>query len=411
MDASSPADPEAAARVAVAAAHRAEWAAVVAATARLTGDLDLAEECAQEAFARAVEVWPGRGIPDRPGAWLTTVAANRARDLLRRQSALRRRLPLLIPEDAGDDTPAWRSDDRLRLIFTCCHPALAREARVALTLRLVCGVSTHDIGAAFLVGESAMAARITRAKKKIATARIPFRVPETEELAERVSTVCEVLYLVFTVGHAPPSGSAAVRADLVDEAVALTRMLRELLPEDRSVAGLLALMLLIDARRATREDLLADQDRSRWDRELIGEGLAHLAVAAQGAPDRYAISAAIAAEHVRAPTWGETDWDRIVRLYASLSAVWPSPVVTLNGAVAAGMRDGPAAGLAAIDAVAADPALARYPYLPAARAAFLMDLGRWSEAADAYAEAALRAGSEAERRRLDAQRSRALAAL
>ena len=399
--------PAAKVRAALAETHRAEWAAVVAATARLTGDLDLAEECAQEAFARAVEVWPGRGIPDRPGAWLTTVAANRARDVLRRDAALRRRLPLLVREDPTDDGATWHSDDRLRLIFTCCHPALAREAQVALTLRLVCGVSTGDIAAAFLVSESAMAARVTRAKRKIATARIPFRVPDAWELPERVAVVCDVLYLVFTVGHAPPSGDAVVRADLVDEAIALTRLLRELLPADRSVAGLLALMLLIDARRDTRDELLADQDRSKWDRTLIDEGISLLATASAGAVDRYAISAAIAAEHAQAPSWGDTDWARIADLYLLLAQAWQSPVVALNSAVAVGMRDGPEAGLAAVDAVAADPALVRYPYLPAARAAFLMDLGRWGEAADAYADAALLAGSEAERQRLREQAARA----
>jgi len=405
--AGSSTDPAVQVGVALADAHRTEWAAVVAATARLTGDLDLAEECAQEAFARAVDLWPTRGIPDRPGAWLTMVAANRARDVLRREAALRRRLPLLVREDVTDDGGSWHSDDRLRLIFTCCHPALAREAQVALTLRLVCGVSTADIAAAFLVGESAMAARVTRAKRKIATARIPFRVPDAWELGERVGVVCDVLYLVFTVGHAPPSGDAVVRTDLVEEAIALTRMLRGQLPADRSVAGLLALMLLIDARRDTRDELLADQDRSRWDRALIDEGLGLLATASAGAVDRYAISAAIAAVHAQAPTWGDTDWTRIADLYRLLAQAWQSPVVALNSAVAVGMRDGPAAGLAAVDAVGADPALVRYPYLPAARAAFLMELGRWAEAADAYAEAARLAGSEAERRRLRQQTARA----
>ncbi|GAA5209133.1 RNA polymerase sigma factor [Microbacterium kyungheense] len=384
-------------------AHREEWAAVVATTARLTGDLDLAEESAQEAFARAVEVWPVRGIPDRPGAWLTTVAANRARDELRRRTALRRRLPLLVREDPPDDEASWHADDRLRLVFTCCHPALAKEAQVALTLRLVCGVSTGDIAAAFLVSEPTMAARVTRAKRKIAAARIPFRVPDAAELPARVDVVCDVLYLVFTVGHAPPSGDAVVRADLVDEAIALTRMLHGLLPKNRAVTGLLALMLLTDARRGTRDDLLPDQDRARWDRALIDEGLALLAEATAGSADRYAISAAIAAVHAQAPTWPDTDWARIVELYGLLDRTWPSPVVALNGAVALGMRDGAAAGLAAVDEVATDPVLDRYPYLPAARAAFLGELGRWDEAADAYAAAAALAGSAAERGRLEAQ--------
>ena len=300
--------------------------------------------------------------------------------------------------------------DRLRLIFTCCHPALAREAQVALTLRLVCGVSTGDIAAAFLVGESAMAARVTRAKRKIATARIPFRVPDAWELPERVAVVCEVLYLVFTVGHAPPSGDAVVRADLVDEAIALTRMLRGLLPADRSVAGLLALMLLIDARRGTRDELLADQDRSRWDRALIDEGLA---LAGDGARrERWTAtrSRPRSPPCTRRRRRGATPTGRGSPTSTGCSAhAWQSPVVALNSAVAVGMRDGPAAGLAAVDAVAADPALVRYPYLPAARAAFLMDLGRWGEAAEAYADAARLAGSEAERQRLEEQTARARA--
>ncbi|MBD3940821.1 RNA polymerase sigma factor [Microbacterium sp. NEAU-LLC] len=403
MDAVTPPIPVDDALTVLAAAHREEWAAVVASTARLTGDLDLAEECTQEAFARAVEGWPDRGIPDRPGAWLTTVAANRARDVLRREAALRRRLPLLVTETEAETEVSWYPDDRLRLIFTCCHPAIAREAQVALTLRLVCGVSTGDIAAAFLVPETTMAARITRAKRKIAAARIPFRIPGPEELPARVSVVCEVLHLVFTVGHAPPSGEAIVRADLVDEAIALTRLVHGLLPADRAVTGLLSLMLLTDARRDTRDELLPFQDRSRWDGALIDEGLELLAAATAGPVDRYALAAAIASVHAQAPTWDDTDWARIVDLYGLLARAWPSPVVALNGAVAIGMRDGPAAGLAAVDAVAREPALQRYAYLPAARASFLADLGRWGEAADAYAEAASLAGTLAERERLQAQ--------
>ncbi|MBW9093948.1 RNA polymerase sigma factor [Microbacterium jejuense] len=409
MDAARGGDRSAAVPAALSRAHREEWAAVVAATARLTGDLDLAEECTQEAFTRAVEVWPVRGIPDRPGAWLTTVAANRARDVLRREAALRRRLPLLVAEPPAEDETAWHADDRLRLIFTCCHPALAREAQVALTLRLVCGVSTGDIAAAFLVGEPTMAARITRAKRKIAAARIPFRIPDAHELPSRVSVVCDVLHLVFTVGHAPPSGETVVRADVVDEAIALTRMVHDLLPADRSVTGLLALMLLTDARRETRDELLPAQDRTRWDRTLIDEGLALLAQAADGPVDQYALAAAIAAVHAQAPTWADTDWTRIVDLYGLLARIWPSPVVALNRAVALGMRDGAAAGLAAVDAVAAEPALQRYPYLPAARASFLSQLGRWNEAADAYADAAELAGTLAERQRMQERTAEARA--
>lgn len=392
--------PDAEVSAAIAAAHRDEWGAVVAATARLAGDLDLAEECTQEAFARAVEVWPERGIPDRPGGWLTTVAANHARDLLRRHAALRRRLPLLVRDEAIEDDAAWGGDDRLRLIFLCCHPALAREAQVALTLRLVCGIPTADIASAFLVTEPTMAARLTRAKRRIAAAGIPFRMPDVHELGARVAAVCDVLYLVLTVGHAPPSGDDVVQPELVAAAIALTRMLHAQLPRDRSVAGLLALMLLIDARRETRGELLPDQDRSRWDRSQIDEGLALLEKAAAGPVDRFALSAAIAAVHAQAPTWVATDWSRIAELYEVLGAAWPSPVVALNHAVAVGMRDGPEAGLTAIDAIGGAPQLQRYPYLPAARAAFLADLGRWREAAEEYAEAAARAGSAPERARL-----------
>ncbi|WP_235007900.1 RNA polymerase sigma factor [Microbacterium timonense] len=392
-------------REAVAAAHRSEWGAVVAATARLTGELDLAEECAQEAFARAVELWPERGIPDRPGAWLTTVAANHARDLLRRQVALRRRLPLLVRDEVTDDDAAVRADDRLRLIFMCCHPALAREAQVALTLRLVCGVATVDIARAFLVTEQTMAARITRAKRKIAAAHIPFRMPDVREMPARTSAVCDVLYLAFTVGHASPGESSG--RDLVAAALALTRMLQTQVPRDRSVAGLLALMLLIDARRATRDRLLPDQDRSLWDRAQVEEGLAMLGTAAAGPVDRFAISAAIAAVHAQARTWEATDWGRIVDLYDVLGEAWPSPVVELNRAVAIGMRDGPQAGLAAIEAVRDAPALDRYAYLPAARAAFLAGSERWAEAAAEYDRAAGLTASLAERARLQEEASQA----
>ncbi|WP_109209339.1 MULTISPECIES: DUF6596 domain-containing protein [Microbacterium] len=400
MDAAAGPVPTAVVSAAIAEAHRAGWGAVVGTTARLTGDLDLAEECAQEAFARAVEVWPDRGIPDRPGAWLTTVAANHGRDQLRRRAALRQRLPLLVREEQLDDEAPLPSDDRLRLIFMCCHPALGRESQVALTLRLVCGITTSDIATAFLVSESAMAARITRAKRKITAARIPFGVPDVRELPRRVSAVCDVLYLAFTVGHAPPSGDEVVHDELTAATIALTRNLRAQLPRDRSVAGLLALMLLIDARRATRGRLLPEQDRSRWDRARIGEGLALLEAAAAGPVDRFAISAAIAAVHAQAPTWAATDWTRIAELYEVLEAQWPSPVVALNRAVAVGMRDGPAAGLTAVEAAGVAPELGRYAYLPAARAAFLAELGRWGEAAAAYAEAAELAGGTRERERL-----------
>jgi RNA polymerase sigma-70 factor (ECF subfamily) len=402
---------------AVADAHRREWAAVLAATVRVTRDLDLAEECAQDAYARALRSWPRSGVPARPGAWLTTVAANRARDLLRRESAWRRALPLLVVDDAvpgpGDGAePAVIADDRLRLVFTCCHPALAPQAQVALTLRLVCGLSTAEVAHAFLVREATMAARITRAKKKIAAAAIPYRVPAREELPERVEAVCEVVHLLFTTGHAPPGGDRPVRADLVDCAIRLARMLHRLLPGAADTGGLLALLLLVDARRAARVSasgapvLLEEQDRGRWDRARIDEGVALLTRALRDhRPTRYTVQAAIAAVHAQAPSWAATDWGEIVGLYDVLRRLWPSPVVELNRAVAVGLRDGPRAGLDALAPLLDDPALATYGYLSAARADFLRRLGRWPQAATAYEEALTLTGNTAERafltRRLD----------
>jgi RNA polymerase sigma-70 factor (ECF subfamily) len=393
---------------AVAAAHRAHWAGVLAATVRITRDLDTAEECVQDAYAQALRTWPSAGVPDRPDAWLRTVAGNRARDLLRRESVWRRAMPLLVedaaaPDPQDADEPPAVVDDTLRLIFTCCHPALSREARVALTLRLVCGLSTAEVARAFLVQESTMAARITRAKKKIAVARIPYRVPTAADLPERVSAVCDVVHLVFTTGSNAPVGERLVRDDLVGSAVGLARTLHRLLPVAEP-AGLLALLLLIDARRATRTDddgspvLLEDQDRSWWDRELIAEGIDLLTEALRaGPPTRYAVQAAIAAVHAEAPTFEATDWSEIVALYDVLLRLWPSPVVELNQAVAVGMRDGPKVGLAALDRLAAEPALATYRYLSAARADFLRRLGQWPEAVTAYEEALLLTDNEPER--------------
>jgi RNA polymerase sigma-70 factor, ECF subfamily len=383
---------------AVAGAHRREWARVLAATVRLTRDLDLAEDCAQDAFAQALRTWPRTGVPDRPGAWLTTVAANRARDLLRRESAWRRAVPQLV---VGDSTPgadesvaAFGDDDRLRLIFTCCHPALAPEAQVALTLRLVCGLSTAEVAHAFLVREATMAARITRAKRKIATAHIPYRIPSGEELPARIGAVCAALHLVFTTGHTAPTGDRLVRTDLTGGALRLARDLHRLMPQDPDVAGLLALMLLTDARRDTRVSaagdlvLLADQDRGRWDADQIAEGTALVrSVLARHPPTRYAVEAAIAAVHAEAPGWADTDWPEIVGLYDVLLRLRPSPVVALNRAVAIGLRDGPEYGLDALDPLLAEPTLATYGYLSAARADFLRRLGRWAAARDAYLEA------------------------
>jgi RNA polymerase sigma factor (sigma-70 family) len=362
---------------------------------RVTGDVDRAEECVQDAYAQALAVWESRGIPDRPGGWLTTVARRRALDLIRRDATLARSLPLLAttqeepaPELADD---AEIPDDRLRLICTCCHPALGQEAQVALTLRLLCGLTTAEVARAFLVSEPTMAARLTRAKKKIAAAKIPYRVPPAHELPNRLTAVLGVVHLVFTTGHTAPVSDDLVRRDLVERALDLSRMLRLLLPQDPDVAGLLALILLTDARRNTRVDrtgrllLLEEQDRTQWNTSEIREGLALVREATRARPPgRYALQAAIAAVHSSATTWEATDWEEVVLLYDGLCAIWPSPVVALNRAVAIGMADGPEAGLRAIDAVADQPELAGYRYLPAARADFLRRAGRAAEARTEY---------------------------
>jgi RNA polymerase sigma-70 factor (ECF subfamily) len=393
---------------AVAQAHRREWAFVLAATVRVTRDIDLAEECVQDAYARALEHWALEGLPQRPGAWLTTVARRRALDLLRRRARLARSLPLLLDEveERGPDATETHAviDDRLRLIFTCCHPALAEPARVALTLRLVCGLSTAEIARAFLVSEPTMAARITRAKKKIAAARIPFRVPEAGELPARIQSVLSVVALVFTTGHTAPAGPVLVRADLVERSLDLARMLRVLLPADAEVAGLLALIVLTDARRATRTTaageltLLVNQDRSLWDHASIDEGVALVREALRARPPgRFALMAAIAAVHAESPSFEHTPWPEIVGLYDLLGDVWASPVVALNRAAAIGFADGPAAGLAALDALADEPALEGYRYLAAARADLLRRLGRDREARGAYEQALDLSDNEVER--------------
>ena len=385
---------------AVAGAHRREWALVLAATVRVAGDLDLAEEYVQDAYAQALVVWPRTGVPADAGAWLTTVARRRALDGLRRKATLGAKLALLVEPDivAGPELvePEQIADDRLRLVFTCCHPALAPEAQVALTLRLVCGLSTAEVARAFLVPQPTMAARITRAKKKIAQAGVPYRVPPAEELPERVEAVLEVVQLLFTTGHTAPAGTELVRQDLIERSVDLARMLRALLPADPNVAELLALVLLTDARREARVDaagqlvLLAEQDRDRWDRTAVSEGVALVREAlARRPPGRFALMAAIAAVHDQAPSWEHTDWAEIVALYDLLGQLWPAPVVALNRAVAVGFAAGPAAGLAALDALAGEPQLAGYSYLPAARADFLRRLGRFEDARIGYEEALL----------------------
>ncbi|SHF66091.1 RNA polymerase, sigma subunit, ECF family [Jatrophihabitans endophyticus] len=404
---------------AVAEAHRREWGFVLAATVRVTRDLDLAEECVQDAYARALRTWREQGVPRRPGAWLTTTARNRALDVLRRDASLRRRLPLLVT-DAVDDTdvaatvadPAAVPDDRLRLIMTCCHPALAPDARVALTLRLLCGLSTAEVARGFLVSEATMAARITRAKKKIAAAGIPYRVPSAAELPARVAAVLGVVHLIFTTGHTAPVGEVLRRGELVERALDLARLLRRLLPADADVAGLLALILLTDARRSTRLDaagrlrLLADQPREDWHRDEIAEGVELVREALRRRPPgRFALEAAIAAVHAEASHWEATDWGEIIGLYDVLLERYPSPVVALNRAVAVGFAAGAAAGLRALDELAAEPQLACYPYLAAARADFLSRLQRWTEARLAYDEALALTDNAVEREFLRSRRA------
>ena len=371
---------------------------MLAATVRVAGDIDLAEECVQEAFARALSRWPVSGIPENRGAWLNTVARRRAIDLRRRRTMFNRLMPKLGDEEPAtfevSDEPTHIADDRLRLIFTCCHPALSGEAQVALTLRLVCGLTTSEVSRALLVSESTMAARITRAKKKITAAHIPYSVPSAEELPQRIDVVLTVVHLLFVSGHTAVSGDQLVRRDLVERALDLARILRDLLPDDRGVAGLLALILLTDSRRETRVDpaghliRLADQERTKWDRAEIAEGVALVREALRSRPpDRFAVMAAIAAVHAESPTWDATDWAEIVGLYDVLVVVWPSPIVTLNRAVAIGFARGPEAGLDEIDTLATDPVLASYSYWSSARAEFLHQLGRNEEAITALEEA------------------------
>lgn len=383
---------------AVADAHRREWAYVLAATVRIAGDIGLAEECVQDAYARALARWPVDGVPLNTGAWLTTVARRRAIDLRRRGDRYGRLLPLLADDDAastlGDFNSTPIRDDRLRLIFTCCHPALSPETQVALTLRLVCGLTTVEVGRALLVSESTMAARITRAKKKIAAAHIPYSVPSPEDLPVRIDAVLTVVHLLFTSGHTAVTGDHLVRRDLVERALDLARMLRALLPDHRGVAGLLALILLTDSRRDTRVGpdgqltLLSDQERSKWDHAEISEGVALVREALRSRPpERFALMAAIAAVHAEAPTWDATDWAEIVGLYDALVIAWPSPIVALNRAVAVGFALGPEAGLEAIDELATEPTLASYSYLSSSRAEFLRQLDRHAEATLAFEEA------------------------
>ena len=379
--------------------HRREYGRILASVIRSVGDFALAEDALQEAFEAAMAQWPSAGTPKEPVSWLLSTARHKAVDQLRRRSlaeAKAAELSVLVDEQQEDPAPL----DSLRLLFTCCHPALAPEARVALTLRTLGGLETEEIARAFLVPVPTLAQRLVRAKAKIKAAGIPYEVPGDVMLPERLESVLAVLYLVFNEGYSASFGEAVVRADLCAEAIRLTRMLVELMPDAREPKGLLALMLLHHARRATRVDadgaivVLEDQDRSKWDRAAIHEGASWVEPALRGGPPGpYAVQAAIAALHAQAPTAGETDWPQIAALYGVLAALHPSPVVELNRAVAVAMADGLERGLALLEQVH----LPGYHLLPAARAELLRRLERWDEAAVAYREALAAVANEAER--------------
>src|SRR6266700_8309559 len=384
---------------------REQYGRAVAVLVRHFGDIDLAEEAVQDAFTVAVQRWPSTGMPPSPAGWIITTARNRAIDRLRREASRDDRHAQAYLLHAQDE-PAQEaavSDDRLRLLFTCCHPALSPAAQVALTLRLLGGLTTAQIAHAFLVPEPTMAARLTRAKGKIRDARIPYRVPREPDLPGRLAAVLAVLYLIFNEGYTASTGDQLTRADLCAEAIRLGRLLARLMPDEPEVPGLLALMLLTESRRPARTSadgalvLLADQDRSRWDRALIAEGQALVRQCLRrGQPGPYQIQAAIGAVHSDAPIAAATDWDQILRLYDQLLVVAPSPVVALNRAVAVAELDGPAAALALVD----DLDLDRYYLFHAIRADLLRRLGRRAEADAAYDTAIARSGNEAERAHL-----------
>jgi RNA polymerase sigma-70 factor (ECF subfamily) len=401
----------AAAEAAVSEAFRAEWGRVVAYLIRVTGDWDLAEECAQDAFAKALERWPRDGIPSSPAAWLKTTGRNRAIDRIRRAQNGAAKLEEAAVSSRGEQVhiadDSGVSDDRLRLMFTCCHPALAIDAQVALTLRTLAGLTTAEIARAFLVSNDTMAKRLVRAKRKILDANIPYRVPPAHQLPERLVAVLAVLYALFNEGYSASAGADLIRQALCEEAVRLARVLAELMPDEPEALGLLSLMLVQHSRRAARVDahgnlvVLEDQDRSRWDGQLIREAAAVLDAAfRRERPGPYQVQAAIALCHATAPSASDTDWSRIARLYDVLSEMVPSPVVALNRAVAVSMADGPEAALRLVEDLDATGALADYHLFPATRADLLRRLGHAEEAADAYRRAVDLAPTDAERRYL-----------
>lgn len=394
-------------RAAIDRIYRAESRRVFATLVRLVGDFDLAEEALHEAFAAAVASWPRDGVPASPRAWLVSAGRFKATDAARRQARFADLAPKLARNSAAESADADDTavpDDRLRLVFTCCHPAIAPEAQVALTLREVCGLTTAEVAAALLASPAALAQRLVRAKAKIRTAGIPYVVPGAADLSNRMQSVLAVVYLVFNEGYSASAGDAVTRPDLTAEAVRLGRLLLELLPEPE-VAGLLALMLLHESRRPARTDaagdlvLLEDQDRSLWARRLIEEGRSLVGRAlAAGPVGPYAVQAAVAAVHADAASAADTDWPQIVALYDLLIRLNPSAVAELNRAAAVAMRDGPAAGLALIDAILGRGDLAEYHLAHAARADLCRRLGRADDARDAYSRALALAGQEPERR-------------